>query len=80
MSVSELIWGYFIIKKGVKLRPQTHKNLDFLTMSERIDIKIGGYIERKLCVCFACVSDRLNPIVAGNEKLFFLNYHIYGGK
>ncbi len=56
VSVSELIWGYFIInfiiKKGVKLRNQTHKILDFLTMTERIDIKIGGYIERKLCVCF----------------------------
>ncbi len=52
VSVSELIWGYFIIKKGVKLRHQTHKNLDFLTMTERIDITIGGYIERKLCVCF----------------------------
>ncbi len=38
MSVSELIWDYFIIKKSGEIKES--------------DIKIGGYIERKLCVCF----------------------------
>ncbi len=35
-----------ILKKGVKLRYQIHKNLDFLIMTEQIDIKIGGYIHK----------------------------------
>ncbi len=72
VSVSELIWGYFIIKKGVKLRHEINKNLDFLTVSERINIKLVGTLKAS----YACISDRLNHIVAGNEKLFFLKYHI----
>ncbi len=31
---------------------QIQKNLDFLTVTERIDLKVVGYIERKLCVHF----------------------------
>ncbi len=52
LSVSELSWSDFNLKKSMKLRHQIHIFFDFLAVTERIDIKIGGHIERKLCMHF----------------------------
>ncbi len=52
LSVSELSWSDFIKKKGMILRRRIHNFFDFLAMTERIDITIGGYIEGKLCMYF----------------------------
>ncbi len=35
--------------------PRIHKNPDFVTVTERIDIKIGGHIERKTIYAFLSV-------------------------
>ncbi len=52
LSVSELSWSDFNNKKSMKLRHQIHNFFDFLATTERIDIKIGGHIEGKLCMYF----------------------------
>ncbi len=64
--------GRYLLKKSIKLRHRFHKNPDFEIETEQINIKNGGYIEGKN----ACISERLDRIVARNEKLFDSIYHI----
>ncbi len=47
LAGSELLWTLFYLKKCIKLSHRIHKNPDFVTVTERIDIKIGGHIEGK---------------------------------
>ncbi len=51
--------------------PRIHKYPDFVTVTERIDIKIGGHIEGKQYMHLS-----VDRIVAHNEKLFFPKSHI----
>ncbi len=63
---------YFIIKKSIKLGPRIHKNPDFVKVTERIDIKSVNTSKGNSTY----ISERLDRIVAHNEKLFFYKYHI----
>ncbi len=49
-----------------------HKNPDFLTETEQIEIKIGGSSKGSN----AYISQRLDRLVTHNDKLFFCKYHI----
>ncbi len=52
LSVFELSWSDFSIKKRYEINASNPQFFDFLAMTERIDIKIGGHIEGKLCMYF----------------------------